>query len=102
MRAASRCVADDFTCAVLDDKSVKCFGENAFGWLGLGDNTDRDTPTAVSALGTSVVQIACGGTPAHAARVRVNVGARLGGRESADLKCRTLLPASLQWVPSPL
>ena len=66
MRAASRCVADYYTCAVLDDKSVKCFGKNNYGQLGVGDTTDRHTPTAVTALGTSVVQIALGGAHARA------------------------------------
>ena len=71
MHAASRCVAAYHTCALLDDTSVKCFGRNEHFRLGLGDTTHRDTPTAVSGLGTIVVQIACGCTPAHAARVRV-------------------------------
>ncbi len=29
------------TCAVLDNYSLKCWGKNAFGQLGLGDNVDR-------------------------------------------------------------
>ena len=62
--SASRCVPGAHTCALLDDKSVKCFGFNGYGRLGLGDTTHRTTPTAVSALGTSVAQIALGG--AHA------------------------------------
>ena len=64
--SASWCVPGYHTCALLDDKSVKCFGSNDQGRLGLGDTTHRTTPTAVTALGTSVVQIALGG--AHARR----------------------------------
>ena len=60
VRAASRCVAEGHTCALLDDKSVKCFGDNHMGQLGLGDTTNRNTPTAVTALGTSVVQMDIG------------------------------------------
>ena len=32
---------DSHTCAVLDDASLKCWGSNAFGQLGLGDNSNR-------------------------------------------------------------
>lgn len=30
-----------FSCAILDDDTVKCWGANAFGQLGLGDKVDR-------------------------------------------------------------
>jgi alpha-tubulin suppressor-like RCC1 family protein len=36
------------TCAVLDDASLKCWGSNVSGQLGLGDTTDRKTPVAVA------------------------------------------------------
>ena len=39
------------TCAVLDDDSLKCWGSNSYGQLGVGDQTNRNTPTAVD-LGT--------------------------------------------------
>ena len=37
----------DHTCAVLDNSSVKCWGEGQVGMLGTGDNNDRRTPTQV-------------------------------------------------------
>ena len=50
------------TCVILDDESVSCWGRNYFGQLGLGDNTDRNTPTQILSLGESpiVVSIAAG------------------------------------------
>ena len=32
---------DHHTCAVLDDDSVKCWGRNDYGQLGLGDTSNR-------------------------------------------------------------
>ena len=68
------------TCALLSDTTVKCFGDNAFGQLGVGDTTNRNTPTAVPGL-TGVVQLGLGGaSPAlsfAAARVLRVVCARL-------------------------
>lgn len=35
----------DYTCALLDDGTVKCWGFNAYGQLGLGDAISRgDAP----------------------------------------------------------
>ena len=48
------------TCALLGDATVQCFGWNMYGQLGVGDTTNRNTPTAVAALGTNVVQVAAG------------------------------------------
>jgi alpha-tubulin suppressor-like RCC1 family protein len=38
------------------DGSWISFGDNQYGQLGLGDETDRSTPTAVTALGTNLVE----------------------------------------------
>ncbi|CAM9653843.1 unnamed protein product, partial [Hapterophycus canaliculatus] len=35
------CVGTDHACVLLDDASVKCFGLNDFGQLGLGDTDAR-------------------------------------------------------------
>ena len=35
------------TCAILNDASVKCWGNNGSGRLGVGDSTTRHVPTAV-------------------------------------------------------
>ena len=38
----------DFSCALLDDDSLVCWGQNNTGELGVGDTTDRPNPTAVT------------------------------------------------------
>lgn len=43
----------DHTCAILDDASVRCWGQNEFGQLGLGhteDVGDNETPASVPAV----------------------------------------------------
>ena len=74
--SASWCVPGAHTCALLINRSVQCFGSNGNGQLGLGDTTDRYTPTAVSALGTSVVRIALGGAQSPAAACACRCRAR--------------------------
>ena len=36
------------TCAILDDDTLKCWGDNSQGYLGDGTTTGRNTPTAVN------------------------------------------------------
>ena len=43
------------TCAILSDDSLSCWGVNTYGQLGVGDTTNRDSPTTVS-LGSSTVK----------------------------------------------
>ena len=49
MQVAQRSVSAgaSHTCAVLDDDSLKCWGDNERGQLGVGDQTDRFVPTGV-------------------------------------------------------
>lgn len=53
--------AGDFhTCAVLDDGSVYCWGNNNYGQLGDGTTTGRVVPVAVTSL-TDVASVSAGG-----------------------------------------
>ena len=54
-------VGDGVTCEALPQGRVFTFGRNTYGTLGLGDNTDRNTPTEVTALGSTNQQVASGG-----------------------------------------
>lgn len=50
---------DFHTCALMSDKSVRCWGRNKSGELGDGTTSDRTTPARVMGLGPAV-QIALG------------------------------------------
>ncbi|MDA8765692.1 putative Ig domain-containing protein, partial [Candidatus Poseidoniales archaeon] len=41
-----------FTCAILDDASVKCWGQNDQGQLGIGSTSNTNTPTTINTLGS--------------------------------------------------
>lgn len=45
------------TCAILTDGSVKCWGLNYMGQLGLGDRTTRNAPSAAADIGGSAKSI---------------------------------------------
>ncbi|HUS32469.1 MAG TPA: hypothetical protein VMZ53_28405 [Kofleriaceae bacterium] len=55
-------VGDNFTCAVLSDKTLRCWGRNNEGQLGTGTTTDSPSPVAVRLVG--VVDVVAG--TAHA------------------------------------
>ncbi|MGB1585409.1 MAG: RCC1 domain-containing protein, partial [Candidatus Thalassarchaeaceae archaeon] len=51
------------TCAILDNESISCWGQNGNGQLGDGTNTHQNMPTQTSSLGTNrtAVAISLGG-----------------------------------------
>jgi alpha-tubulin suppressor-like RCC1 family protein len=54
-------VGSSYTCALRRDATVWCWGKNGSGQLGNGLATDSSTPTPVTALGSTVVEVAAGG-----------------------------------------
>ena len=54
-----------YTCAVLDDGSVSCWGKGINGQLGNGGTSDLDIPTATSSLGTGRTAVTISSGEAH-------------------------------------
>ncbi len=54
----SLCAAGDHTCARDTGGKLACWGDNAYGQLGTGDRTNRDTPVVIS-LPEPVVDLQC-------------------------------------------
>ena len=49
-----------FTCAIRDDDTLFCWGDNYSGHCGLGDRVDRVVPTEVTTLGSDVLTVDTG------------------------------------------
>lgn len=70
------------SCAILDDDSVKCWGQNASGQLGYGDNKKLGTPAATSiVLGGKAAVIATG--LSHTCVILENGSVKCWGANSA-------------------
>jgi uncharacterized repeat protein (TIGR01451 family) len=61
------------SCAVLDDTTIRCWGENASGQLGLGDTADRGE--APGEMGASLPTVDLGGTFATGPGLAIDVEA---------------------------
>ena len=55
----------DHTCAILDDGSVSCWGQNSYGQLGDGTNDESKTPTPTSSLGEGRTAVAISAGDSH-------------------------------------
>jgi alpha-tubulin suppressor-like RCC1 family protein len=69
----------DHTCALLGDKTVKCWGNNSGGQLGDNSTTNRMTPVAVGSLST-VANIAVG--EMHSCAILANGEGRCWGQNT--------------------
>ena len=58
--AVDLCAGDDFSCAVLQDGRVFCWGGGAYGRLGGGGTQDQSIPQEVAGLDQAVTDISCG------------------------------------------
>ena len=64
-------IGDLHTCVLLFEGKVKCWGNNAYGQLGDGSTTDRNTPVEVKSLGGYPTSVTAGSTHSCA---RMQVG----------------------------
>ena len=69
-----------FTAVLLADGTVRTFGQNADGQLGVNDTTSRLTPVQVFGISSSATAIACGGF--HTAVLLTNGTVRTFGRDA--------------------
>ncbi|CBN79084.1 domain repeat protein [Ectocarpus siliculosus] len=82
-------VGTDHACVLLDDATVKCFGQNNYGQLGLGDTDDRgqsagtmgDSLTAVD-LGTGATVVAMSAGSDHTCAVLADGSLKCFGRNN--------------------
>ncbi|MCB1017083.1 MAG: carboxypeptidase regulatory-like domain-containing protein [Acidimicrobiales bacterium] len=74
----------DFTCALLDDGSVKCWGENRFGQLGLGDTDDRGVGPGEMGDALPAVDLGAGRTATAVTAGDLGACARL---DDGSVKC---------------
>ena len=63
--AVSISSGSEHTCAILDEGSVSCWGDNSWKQLGDGSSTDRSTPTQTSSLGTGRTAVAISSESYH-------------------------------------
>jgi len=60
--ATAIATGDSHTCAILDNASIKCWGSNAFGQLGLGDNSTRGAGSGEMGENLTIVDLGSGRT----------------------------------------
>jgi alpha-tubulin suppressor-like RCC1 family protein len=60
--AKSVSIGKGFACVILDDDTLKCWGANTYGQLGVGDTTTRDAPAGPVNLGSgrTAKAVVCG------------------------------------------
>jgi len=93
------------TCAILDDDSLKCWGDNNYGQLGLGNTSDRETPALTPVnLGAGRTAAAVAVGSGHVCAILddgtvkcwgENFNGKLGTGDTVDLKAPRATPIDL-------
>lgn len=109
--AISLAAADFFTCAVLDDATVQCWGHNASGQLGIPSSLGTSKNEAVSVPNLSdVEEIAAGGDAVDGSHTCARLtdgqvkcwGANLDGQAGIGAKSLSVdLPTAVVGLPGP-
>jgi alpha-tubulin suppressor-like RCC1 family protein len=73
-----------FACAVLDNRSVKCWGQNTFGQLGLGDTQNRGDLPGEMGDNLPAVELGAGRT---AERIAVGFESACALLDDGEIKC---------------
>jgi len=97
---ASLTMGEAHSCALLVSGSVKCWGQNGFGQLGLGDSSHSvSSPTLVPGL-TDVRSLVAGGR--HTCALLVSGSVKCWGyNRSGQLGLGYTIQSDLYWVSSP-
>ena len=70
------------TCAILDDASVSCWGDNYYGQLGDGTNSGSYTPTQTSSLGIGRIPVAISSGVMHTCAILDDASVSCWGRNN--------------------
>ena len=87
-------VGENFSCAVLSDKTLRCWGRNSEGQLGSGSTTDSPAPVAPKLVGVTDVVV---GT-AHACALLDDRSVTCWGRINFGNKDNLLMPTGVAGV----
>lgn len=96
LNAKSVSAGQNHTCAVLDNRSVLCWGEGLLGQLGNGDGSDKSLPFVVDGLSSDIVSSGRSHTCSLSSTIG-SVGSVLcwGNNDSGQLGAETPDPKSL-------
>ena len=99
LRAVALTAGDRHTCALLDDQSVRCWGDNSLAQIGAGAGAAPSRPTAPRGL-HDVRALAAGDVHTCAARADGSVwcwGIGQSGQSGDGARVRRYVPVAVRW-----
>ena len=98
--AVSTSSGGDFTCVILDDGSVSCWGFNGNGRLGDGTTVDRNTPTQTLNLGIGRTAVAISAGAQHSCALLDNGSVSCWGYANLGALGNGSVPGGEQHTPT--